>query len=225
MDYFHEALRYYGPLQQVRDYADVPYLFELASCYRAVDLRTEAEDCYKQILDHDGGNYGARIQLAELSRTSGLTKQGFVADHQGSAILQHKSRKLMGEKDAKSFRKADSLQSLNTPILLAPRPMQKVGKQLAVEIEQAQEDIYSLFLHCQSLAEKAQGGDKNSTNELMSATKSLLQNFRNNRVFYPFDKHHRFYGYSKEARAMASRPKHELDLLVERSGSIFGTYL
>lgn len=225
LNYFHEALRYYEPLQQVSDYADSSYLFELASCYRAVGLREEAEDCYKQVIDDDTGNHEARMQLAEIRQSSGAIQARYTDSHQGPTTRQHKPGKRMGKSDRKRVPLHSS--NIDTTKLPTTSFIRKPPRQPMMEKQQMRDDgeIHSLFLYRQSLTEEARKRDKDCDSEWMATTELLLQDFRDNKVFYPGEKHHRFCGYSKEARAMGSRPKHELDALVARSKSTFGTRL
>ena len=207
---------------------DSSYLFELASCYRAVGLRVEAENCYNQIIDSDATNFEARMQLAEIRRGSLSVQPGDTGGLQGASSKTHRVRRRIGEGDAKRSKRTTSLQSLDKLTLLTHGSMRKATKTFGMtreREEEGEEEIHSLFHHRQSLAEKSRNEDEDHKSEWVSVTKSLLESFRNNKVFYPVDRHHRFYGYSKEARLMSSRPKHELDAMVGRSESILGTEL
>ena len=220
--YFHEALRYYEPIQQISEYADATLFMEMASCYKAVGLRTECEDCYKIVVDSDNGNPEARRRLLEMCDESGTSLKGVTSTDDVVSIRQHKSRKRVRDKDAKQPRKGKALPSLATT-MLAPRLVPQSAKQVSREKEEAQEeDVNALFARRETLTEQARNGDESSKTEWMAITKTLIQGFKDNKVFYPFDKHHKFYGYSREARSLAARPKHELDALAEQSKSHLG---
>lgn len=222
--YFHEALRYYEPIQHVSEYVDAAYFMEMASCYKAVGLRTEAEDCYKIVVDSDEGNPEARRRLLEMCLESGTSPEGATNDGEVISVAQHKARKRVGVKNAKRPKKGKALSSWATT-MLAPRLVPQSAKQISLEREEAQEeDVNALYLQRENLKEQARFGDESSKTEWMAVTKTLIQGFKDNKVFYPFDKHHKFYGYSREARSLAARPKHELDALTEQSRSHLGMF-
>lgn len=222
--YFHEALRYYEPVQQISEYADAAYFMEMASCYKAVGLRTEAEYCYKIVIDSDEGNPEAWRRLSEMCSELGTFPKGASNNGEEVSVIQHKARKRVGDKDAKQPKIGKALPSRATT-MLAPRPVPQSAKQISLEREEAHEDdVNALYLRREALADHAKHGDESSKFEWMAITKTLIQGFRDNKVFYPFDKHHKFYGYSKEARSLAARPKHELDALAEQNKSHLGIF-
>lgn len=214
MNDFMEALRYYEPLQQVDGCVDVPYLFEIASCYRALGRETEAKNCYKSIVEIDGGNYEARLRLADGHDVEDMT-QCSPQDLSQTYVPNHpRTWKHMGIKHARQGKSAMSL---------APRAAHPSSRRLADEELQVHErEIYGLFTHQQSIGKAISKGDGVHSMEWLAATESLLQDFRENKIFYPVDKHHKFLGYSREARLIAARTKSELEMLIERSGSIIG---
>lgn len=222
--YFHEALRYYEPVQQISEYADAAYFMEMASSYKAVGLRTEAEDCYKIVVDSDKGNPEARRRLLEMCKESGTSPKGATITDEVVSVRQHKARKRVGDKDGKQQKRIKATPPRATT-MLAPRLLPQSAKQISLEREKAQEeDVNALFLRRATLTEQAGNGDESSKTEWMAITKTLIQGFKDNKIFYPFDKHHRFYGYSREARSLAARPKHELDALAEQSKSHLGIF-
>ena len=222
--YFHEALRYYEPVQQISYYADAAYFMEMASCYKAVGLRTEAEDCYKTIVDSDEGDPEARRRLLEMCSESGTSPPGERNDREVFLVKQHKARNRVGDKDAKQPKKGKALPSRATT-MLAPRLAPPSVKQISLEREEAHEqDVNALYIRRQTLTAQDIYGNESSKTEWMAITKTLIQGFKDNKIFYPFDRHHRFYGYSREARSLAARPKHEVDALAEQSRSHLGKF-
>ncbi len=220
--YFHEALRYYEPVQQISEYADTAYFMEMASCYKAVGLGIEAEDCYKIVVDSDKGNPEARRRLLEMCKELGTSPKGVTTNDDSASVRQHKARKRAGNKDAKQPKKGKALSPWATT-MLAPRLVPQSAKQISLEREEAQEeDVNALFVRREDLKEQARNNDESSKTEWMAITKTLIQGFKDNKVFYPIDKHHKFYGYSREARSLAARPKYELDALAEQSKSHLG---
>ena len=199
-------------MQQISDYTDVSYYLEIGACYRAVGLRREAEECFNTVLEFDSKNLVARTQLAQMSRESGVPQQDLQVDEETS-VRKHKMMRPTRDKSTKKSRKATAPISWSTSMLV-PRPTLQPAKQIALEREHArEEDVHVLFLRRQNLIEDARMEDESSKAQWTAATKTLIDIFRGNKVFYPIDKHHKFYGYSREARNMAAKPKHEHNVL------------
>lgn len=193
----------------------------MGACYRAVGLRAEAEDCFNTVLDIDSRNMAARTQLAQIRRESGVLQRD-LEDGEAVSVRQRKTRRPAGNKGGKRSKKVKAPSVWSMPPLLAPRPATQSAKQSALEKKTRDEDVQVLFLRREELKEEVKIGDESSKAQWMAATKALIEDFRDNKVFYPIDKHHRFYGYTREARNMAGRPKHELDAQLEKSKSILG---
>lgn len=226
LKFYHEALRYYEPLQNVGEYDDVSYLFEMASCYGAVGMKLKAESCYQMIIEHDDGNHEARIQLSGIRGGSGLSHRVYTEGNRGVSVKQHGSAKHSWNRDERRAKNITTPRASSPSMLLAPRPAYQLNKQLAMKKERVQEEeVHSLFLQRERLNDSAANGNEDCKTKWMAATKTLVQAFRENKVFYPVEKHYKFLGYSKEARALATRPKHELNALAESSGSVFGIVL
>ena len=194
----------------------------MAACYRAIGLRAEAVECYQTTIELDGRNMQARKELAELNRELGLAQQGLPDDGQ-VPVKEHKRRKRSREKSSTKPPRAPSPTSF---ALLAPRPVLPPAKQLALEKEQTrEEDVQALFQRRNNLTEQNRKGNDSSKAEWMAVTRMLIGTFRANKVFFPFDRHRRFYGYTVKARNMAARPKKELDALAQNSISFLGSAL
>ena len=218
-NYYHEALQYYEPLHQVSEYIDATYFLEMAACYRAIGLKAEAVECYQTIIELDGRNIQARKELAELKRESGLAHQGLPNDEL-VPVKEHKRRRRSGDKGST---KPPRVPGPTSFALLAPRPVIPSAKQLSLKKEQTrEEDIHALFLRRNILTGKKGKGNDTSKAEWMTVTRTLIESFRTNKVFYPIDRHRRFYGYSVKARNMAARTKYELDALAKNSISVLG---
>lgn len=218
-NYYHEALHYYEPLQQVREYTDASYFMEMAACYRAIGLRAEAVECYQNLLELDGKNVQARKYLAELNRESGLAHQ-VLPDDELVPVKEQKKRRRSGDKSSTKLTRAMSPTSFT---LLAPRPVLPPAKQLAIEKEQTREDdVHALFQRRNNLTDETGKGNESSKAEWMAVSRMLIKSFRANKVFYRLDRHRRVYGYSAKARNMAARSRHELNALAESSMPFLG---
>ena len=224
MSYFREALRYYEPLQQVNDYVDSFFLSELASCYRETGLGAEADACYKQIIGSDSGNLQSRNQVAKSPLDTRADQRELRVGSEVVARDRHKTWRRNRPKNSKRSGGRTLLQTSEGTILPKSPYAQQGAKQFTTKKSQVEEDeVFALFARRQSL-ERNVGGFQLGDREWRAATKSLLDIFRENKVFYPFERHQRFYGYSKEARAMASRSRHELDEMFKSPQSAFGMF-
>ena len=221
--YFHEALRYYEPIKLISEYVDPAYFVDMASCYKAIGLASEAEDCYKVVIDNEGSLEGQRI-LLEMRTELSTSQQGGIGIDSIVSVAQREKRRRIEDKDAAQPKKGKALTHW-APTMLAPRSVPQSTKQSSAETERTfEEDVKALYLRREALTELARYGDESSKTEWMAITKTLIEEFKNNKVFYPFDKYHKFYGYSREARSLAARPKNKFDSLVEQSKSCFGIF-
>jgi len=194
----------------------------MAICYREVGLKAEAEDCYNTIVDIDHGNLEARVQLAGMGRGYDMSQHDLSKLDEAVTVSQHKARRPAGARESKRSSKA-TVPSPWSNTMLVPRPVRHSAKQ---QKERAQEeDLETLFQRRQDLMEWARDGDEGSKLQYLAALNSLIEIFSDDKVFYPFDKFHRFYGYSKEARLLAMKPKHELDGLILKSKWLYGKTL
>lgn len=190
----------------------------MAKCYRAVGLTAEAEDCYNTVIEIDHGNLEASVQLARLGKGHDMHPHGLLNFEEVLTVNQHKARRPTGDKEARRPKKATVSSWKDTTLLSGPvRQSAKKQKERAQE-----EDVQTLFQRRQDLMAQARMGDEDSKAQYMAALKSLNNIFRDSKIFYPFDKFHRFYGYSKEARLLAIKPKHEIDRLIVRSKWLYG---
>lgn len=178
-------------------------------------LGVKAEECCKAILENDESNAEARSLVNEMRRRPGSPQEETRGAETPISVGKHKSRR-------RTLPKATATES-STTAMLAPHQAPQPTKRFALDKRPTQqENIYQMFLQRQKLAKQAKQGEESSRAQRMMINKSLIQIFRENKIFYPFDKHHKFYGYSKEARLLGSRPKHELDKLTARSKSVLG---
>lgn len=65
-DEVEEAIKFYEPLQDVPDALDTAYYNDLAACYVKVGRMTEAEDCYKIVVESNPADWEARVALAKM---------------------------------------------------------------------------------------------------------------------------------------------------------------
>ena len=219
--HFEEALRYYEPLQQVGDDFGGSILMELALCYRAIGFKARAENCYKTTLEHDPGNTEARVALWNMSREPAKCQTNAMGTTDLSSVFKQKSRRRLGVSATGSYQTI-AAHSSEYSMLADSAPCPSTIKTVDLNQDSAQqEEVQALFGRWQVLSDQRHAGEMEAA-AFFEAAKLLLQIFRDNRVFYPNERHHRFYGYSKLARAIAARPKHERGALTAITDSILG---
>jgi general transcription factor 3C polypeptide 3 (transcription factor C subunit 4) len=83
----------------------------------------------------------------------------------------------------------------------------KAPKSMDAEAERdgTAQTLYNTLLVYQDGMRK---GDSSATEAWLDAADTLLRDFRSNRVFYPWERHQRFLGYTQDALRMSNRRKH-----------------
>lgn len=222
---FSEALRFFEPVQQVSDYTDASYFSGMASCYRALGLYNEAEDCYQEILQNDDNNLAIRVQLVKMFEDAGMPDRSF--PYTRREIAKNSRKEMKPRKRARVTTKGLSvLSSPDTPTasdsfgvtsMLEPPPAPKLAKKSASDrrIQEMEEygDLQVLFLEMQVLREKFNRSDESIELKWMRNAKTLVEDFRKRKVFFPLDKHVKFFGYTPEARMKSTRSKASQTLL------------
>lgn len=221
---FSEALRFFEPVQQVSAHTDASYFSGMASCYRALGLCSEAEDCYREILRNDDSNLDIRIQLVKMFEDAGMPDRGFPYT---TEIAKISRKEMKPRKKAKATAMGPPIESspdvptasnsFGVTSMLEPPPAPKPAKKSASDrrIQEMEEygDLQVLFVEMQILREKIRGSDQSIELEWMRNAKTLIEDFRKRRVFFPFDKHVKFFGYTPEARMKSTRSKASQALL------------
>ena len=231
---YHEALRFYEPLQQVKDYTDPTFFTAMAKCYRAVGLVTEAEDCYQTIIEYDEENVDARVQLAKMFEELGMPEQAFTYVNEvmllGRQHMEHskKGRTATGPAVADHDASMPTMLARRTSRPGARKPTTTLNIAQKADLERARDDnVRILHLRFLELRRAMRAGDEESTIQWLDATRSLILDFRSNKLFFPWDKCIRFLGYSKEARRKALKPRtseavDEMEAMAERLRNTLG---
>ena len=210
--YYHESLSYYEPLQYVQGYTDAAYFADMAACYRAIGMKAEAKDCYQAIVDHDDCNVEAKLHLVRLYEELGMPDQ---AGAHVRDVLSVTSRNWKRSGNVGALKQTATMSALGsssyTSTMLMPCPPRQVLRPRAIEKEVREqahtENVFALHLRLQELIEKARNGDMEFKIRWKAIAKSLIQDFKSNRAFYPYDKNVKFLGYSKQARTGPIRSK------------------
>ena len=200
---------------------DTPLLIETAFCHRAAGSRAEAENYYKAILAYDATSIEARVALWNMANQSESARPVPKQVEPMNSVFKQKSRKRFGVEISREKRSLDA-QSKSSLRLTQPRRLPQILKSKEASKGSGQEaEVRALYARWKTLGHQRRSNTKDNAawNE---AARLLLQTFRGNKVFYPIDRNSKFYGYSKEARALANRRKYERESFIIKSGSVLG---
>ncbi|KZF24968.1 TPR-like protein [Xylona heveae TC161] len=208
-----EALRFYELLQQVDGYGDTPYWMALGHCYRVAGLNSEAEQCYQVVVEDEPENIDARVQLAKMFEELGMSEQAMIYVNQVITL----GRKDMERRKDHGLDQGQPLYTMGSLISKFPtqRPATPAKKSTpSTSAAQRQErekvreaNVKHWFHILQSHEVAMREGDEDALREWMIAANRLVQDFRSCKVFYPWDKYVKFFGYSVDARKKALRPR------------------
>lgn len=183
----------------------------MAECYKAVDLSAEAEDCYQTVIHNDNSNIEARVQLAKMYEELGMSEQAVVYVNEVIAMGRVEILSKASKKGRRPKAAGATVQEPSTPTTNANDPIRQQPHSSTGQTEEREkvkeESFHMLYSQMQALNEGLRLGDEQATTEWMKMAGILIQDFRSNRVFFPFDRSVRFFGYSKEARTKALKPK------------------
>lgn len=234
-----DALRYYKPIQQTGEYADVSFFMAMGECCMHLGQLEDAENCYLTVAEHDSRNVESRVQLAKLYENIGMTEQAFKYVNEAVLLGRQETGRQRRRKDtrleqlAREFRTAEISPELPAkPITAVPlmetpgtvqtaAPTTRRGEELEVE-GQRTELIQFLYSKMQQLQPRVNEGDINATEDWLDIADALLRDFRSNRVFYPLQRNMVFLGYSREAQRRAGKTKNKtlMDEMHEMAGRL-----
>lgn len=209
---FEDAVRFYTPLQLVESHEDVQFLFNLARCYVEIGLMTEAEESYETIIQRDERNIEARIQLAKMYEALNRPNEAVQYVNEVLALERQNSGNQSKTKRPSGSNGGTVLDSFLPPSLHKDgvsrrQQTNNVNKgERRKREEHRKETVRIQYIRLQAFQERMKSGDEDATTEWMEAAKTMIEDFRTARVFYPWDRYIKFTGYSREARARALKP-------------------
>ncbi|KAJ5106297.1 hypothetical protein N7456_002972 [Penicillium angulare] len=224
-----EAYRFYHPIQNTSEYADVGYFIAMADCCMQLEKHDDAEGYYLTVAEHDSKNMESRVGLAKLYESLNMSDEAMkfaneavLLGRQEGGKRRRKDTRL--EQLADEFRKGDNLKSLRP---IAPKPTAGFTFRDASNLNQGDtgpseesmraENAQFLYGKLQQLEPFVKEGDSESIEDWLDIADALLRDFRSNKVFYPMARTMEFQGYSRkdkkgkertlldEAQAMAGR--------------------
>lgn len=170
----------------------------MAACYRAVGQNKLAISCYQTIIDKNNSSVDAELQLVVLCEEFGIARASVAR----KALVVGKAP---DPKQTSNTEAPDDDLNHQSFAMITPRISRTPAKdtrasQKSVREQAKAEDAQTLFLRMRKVKETALEGDLGHKFQWMLAAKTLIQDFLSEKLFFPYDRYVRFYGYSQEAR-------------------------
>lgn len=229
----NEALRFYSPIQQTTEYADIGFFMAMADCCLQLEKPEDAESCYLTVAEHDSRNMESRVQLAKLYESLGMGEQAFRYVNEAVLIGRQENRIRRRRKDTRLEQLAIEFKAAETGLepLRPLAPKETAGftttgttmgrrRPQPLEIEEATraEDIQFLYTKMQELEPRVKEGVYEAIEDWLDIADALLRDFRSNRVFYPMARTMMFEGYSSQRK----KSKGKTDTLMHEAQKITG---
>lgn len=235
---FEDALRYYIPIQQTTEYADVSFFMTLGECYMKLNRLEDAEHCFLLVTEYDARNVESRVQLAKLYETIGMPEEAFKYVNEAVLLERQETRSRRRGKDtrldhlARQFKSAELQPDAGVPeyghmaeapsavpLTIGPTGLNKQREREEGERTENVKFLYAKMLELQPLMKE---GDAEATENWLDIADALLHDFRSNRIFYPVQRSVIFLGYSREAHKSAAKwhTKAFMDEMREMAGRL-----
>ena len=201
---------------------DETMIMELALCYRALGASTEAENCYLAILGNNPDSTEAQVALWNLDKESDNARIIHPQPHRVAVAAEQ--RRHPGAKGGNIRGRGQGSDQLPPPRTLLPSSSSKSEVGQKGEPKMVQYEIQSLYARWKKLRDR-RGSSERDKAAWLEASKLLLRTFQGEKVFFPKDKHSKFYGYSKEARSLAQGRESEKEKAVRHTDSAISKYI
>lgn len=208
---FDQAYRFYYPIQETSDHADIGYYMAMADCCLLLEMWAEAESYFLTVADNDAKHMESRIELAKLYEELGESEKALKSITEAIRIGREDSRARRRGKDTRLEQLAAEFRAAESG---APLPnTQEPSASLTTYVPSARargkdetsrlDDAQYLFAKMKALDYYVQGGDEEALEDWLDIADALLRDFRSNRVFYPnvreeFQGYHKRVGKKKE---------------------------
>lgn len=205
-----EALRFYTPIQETTEYADIGYFMAMADCCIQLGKVEDAETCYLTVAEHDSRNMESRVELAKLYESMGMSEQAFKFVNEAVLIGRQETRSRRRRKDNRLEQLADEFRAgAGAPRPIAPKPTDALaftatatgGRRRSFDGEGDRTDnIQFLYSKMQQLEPLIKEGDIEAIEDWLDIADALLRDFKSNRSFYPIARTMEFRGYTSDAK-------------------------
>lgn len=199
---YHEALSYYKPLELMPDYISAADYAGMAFCYKSLGLGSEAESCYRTIVNLDRAPSSGRLPFPHIIRSAAA--EGEVTRDTVSGMVLTNRQPWKNEGVVPQSSELGEFCSNQAPsAMLIPRPPKQHSKiresEKRFKAQLHEETMRTLYGRTQELLLQARGGDTQTLAPWMAATQELVDDFRSHRGFYPCDRSLRAYERSKSS--------------------------
>ncbi|EAW08236.1 tetratricopeptide repeat protein [Aspergillus clavatus NRRL 1] len=235
-----EALRYYTPIQQTAEYADISYFMAMGDCFMQLDNLEEAENCYLTVAEHDARNIESRAHLARLYESIGMNEQALRYVNEAVLLGRQETRSHRRRKDTRleqlalefgvetdpeftglgAVAQPEGPEGLPSRLTTAPIAATKKSME---DLEGARTQLVQfLYEKLLALQPGVKHGNVEATEDWLDIADALLREFRSNRVFYPMQRNVVFLGYSRETQRKAGKYKNRtiMDEMEEMAGRL-----
>ena len=191
---------------------------ELALCYRALGASREAKNCYLAILSNNPDSTEAQVALWNLDKESDDARTMLPEPQTPHAAEQRRHPGAKAGDISGRGQRADQLPPLRSLLPSSSSKNELSQKGEPKEMPDHRKEIQSLHARWKELRDR-QGSSERDTAAWLEASKLLLRTFQREKVFFPKDRHSKFYGYSKEARSLAQGRASEKETAVRHTDS------
>lgn len=225
-----EALRFYSPIQNTPDYADISFYMAIADCCMQLGKVEDAETYYLTVAEHDARNMQCRVELAKLYESLGLNEQALKYVNEAVLVGRQKMRARRRRRDnrleqlALEFKRDEEGATLRPT---APRPsaltwQTPISNRLQTGESARTETIQFLYAKMQQLEPQVKEGVSDAIEDWLDIADALLRDFRSNSAFYPMARTIEFQGYSAPThrRPNKPRPRTVMDEMKEMAGRL-----
>jgi general transcription factor 3C polypeptide 3 (transcription factor C subunit 4) len=214
-EYWREALQFYDPLQLVEGQTDPAYFSDMASCYEALAMYDEAEDCVRIIIENDKENMAAWIQVATMFDNADMPDRAAPYVDQ---VITMKRGKALEKKRARSAAKPSLLPGMelngrgpslppeeltNISSMIDSTPAQKaIGRRSKRQVAEAEIEkrVQSTYFEMRRLRERLRLGETGVKTDWMEGARTLIDQFKKHKSYSPMDKNASVLGFSRRER-------------------------
>ncbi|OQD84276.1 hypothetical protein PENANT_c013G01216 [Penicillium antarcticum] len=227
-----EALRYYTPIQQTSDHADISFFMAMGECCIQLGKVEDAESCFLLVAEHDPKHMESRVALARLYESLEMSEQALKYVNEAVLIGRQENRSKRKRKDTRLEQLAIEFKLAETAALrpLAPKPTAPtVPLMNATPSAQGRrgegtrtDDIQFLYAKMLDLLPRVKEGASDAIEDWLDIADALLRDFRSNRAFYPEIRSVAFMGYSRPQQRKGGKGKDRtwMDEMHEMAGRL-----
>lgn len=208
-EWWREALQFYDPLQLVEDYTDPSYFSDMASCYEALAMYDEAEDCLRVIIENDEEDMAAWLQMATMFDSADMLDRAapyvdkVIAMKRVQAPERKRARSATGMEQLGEAESVlhDDIPQFSSMIDSTPtqKPYARRTKRQNEEAE-IEQRVQSTYLEMRRLRERVRLGEAGAKAQWMEGAKSLIDQIKKSKTYFPMDRSAVVNGLSRKER-------------------------